>query len=391
MSSFFLLPDLNSVQRESFRLLILSGLRSELVYWFPFTSRLNSYKFSVYSKYIQTQIPHKLKDNFNEPSSGRTYGAAFYVPIQFLSYDHRNKLVSKSTLRKSFFGLIPLMTGRGSFVVHGTPYVVVNQIARSPGIYFARKFFPKDKIIYIGTLIPERGSWLVFEIDKKGHFWIKIDKMRKVRFDVFLYALGFTTKQLRQVLRHPEFLTSQYDNDILWCQRRTLIEFHLAIRPDRRYVSLQMAKNFISSRFMSQKRYNLGKLGRLRLNKKLKRFTNCQKRILYPEDILATVDYLHNLQYGEGQFDDIDDLKNRRIRTSGELIQNQMNLGLSRFENLFDEEMEEKQEKEKVLKRVIQENSCFLLSNDQVQLPEKIYKVKSPVKKPTPKPKSTVE
>jgi DNA-directed RNA polymerase subunit beta len=343
----FKLPDLVGIQRESFLAFLEYGLVEEIDRISPIRCENEEERTEVffYANELEWKRPSLLP---NEAiSKAQTYSTAVYVPLQILSFPKGGGIPLQSIQQKVFLGEIPLMTGRGTFIINGSSRVIVNQIIRSAGIYYKTQFDKKNQKTYIGSILSNRGSWLRIETDKKGLVWVKVDKIRKLPIFIFLYALGLTQDQIDGSLRHAEFLNrSRFEQaemakeEAPHDQKSALYKLHYKLRPDRP-ATLRGAATLLESRFMDPERYDLGKLGRARLNKKLRILGNPTTTVLRPEDILAAVDYLVNLEFGIGLIDDIDDLKNRRVRTSGELIQNQIRIGLSRLEKMVRDKVEE--------------------------------------------------
>ena len=349
----FKLPDLVGIQRESFLSFLEFGLAEELGRISPIQCSKEEERTEIvfYPDEVEWKRPSLLP---NEAiAKAQTYSTSFYIPVQILSFPKNEGIPRQSIRQKVFLGEIPLMTGRGTFIINGSSRVVVNQIVRSAGIYYKTQFDKKNQQTYIGSILSNRGSWLRIETDKDGFVWVKVDKIRKLPIFTFLFALGISQKQIDCSLRHNKYLNrsnwqknrskkkgQQEEEAPPMDQKTALYQLHYNLRPDRP-ASLRGAASLLESRFMDPERYDLGKLGRLRLNKKLRILGNPTTTVLRPEDILAAVDYLVNLEFGIGKIDDIDDLKNRRIRTSGELIQNQIRIGLSRLEKLIRDKVEE--------------------------------------------------
>jgi DNA-directed RNA polymerase subunit beta len=340
MTKKFILPDFVEIQRNSFLSFLENGVTEELEKLSPIQSEKDKAKIVLYPKQLEYKKP-----NYSAEESiqlAQTYSIPFYVHAQLFSYNSLTKVSFQSEIQKVFLGEIPFMTDRGTFIINGSPRVIVNQIVRSPGIYYKMQFDKKNHKTYIGSIISNRGSWLRVELDKNELVWVRIDKIRKIPIFIFLYAMGFTEKQLKKAMRYWSSLARSlevFESDVELDQESALFELHYLLRPDRP-ASLEGAKQLLESRFMDPERYDIGKIGRIRMNKKLKLIGNPKTTTLRPEDILAAVDYLINLPYGIGTLDDIDDLKNRRVRTSGELLQNQLRVGFSRLERIVREKME---------------------------------------------------
>ena len=353
MNKNFKLPDFIEIQRASFLTFLEKGLANEIQDVSPIKSQNGSIQFVFYPDLIQFKKPKPLP--YEAIRKSKTYSASLYVPAQ-LFFDHPSKkLQAKSPIENVFLGEIPFMTERGTFIINGSPRVIVNQIVRIPGIYYKMQFDKDNHKTFTGSIISNRGSWLRVETNKKGLVFARIDKIRKIPIFILLCALGFTEKQIFQSADYPTFLVPSLEKllddikeDYGWefiDQKRALVYLHFILRPDRPFTN-NSAREMLESRFMDPERYDLGKLGRIRMNKKLKLVGNPSDTTLRPEDVLAAVNYLVNLEYGVGVVDDIDDLKNRRVRTSGELMQNQMRVGLKRLERIVREKLAKEASKE---------------------------------------------
>lgn len=222
------------------------------------------------------------------------------------------------------------MTDNGTFIVNGVKRVVLNQISKSPGIYYKTEFDNDKKRLISGTIIPEQGSWLRIEIDKDGILCGRMNKSKKIPIFVLLQALGLTQKKIFYTIEHPEFLIKSLEDFNPESSLEALKELQSITQPNIKVSeeNLQDASALFSN-FLDEKKYSLGEIGRARINKKLKLKNLTQSLTLRPEDILAATNYLINLAKGIGNFDDIDDLKNRRIKSVGELFQNQVKTELT--------------------------------------------------------------
>nr|ALL97205.1 RNA polymerase subunit beta [Pyropia endiviifolia] len=372
-----LLPDLVEIQRASFKWFLLEGL-TEVLEFFPNisdpTSRLelqlfgNDYKIK-FPRYSVRQAKNR----------DRTYSAQIYVPAKLtrkeidlptkdqgktiksldLSSNHLQLSVEKQIKNKKyrkrlvFIGDLPIMTNRGTFIVSGTERVIINQIIRSPGIYYKQEIDKNGKQIYSASLISNRGSWLKFEIDPKGEIWIRIDKTHKVNAYIFLRAIGLNKDEIEKGLSKYAFLISASqaysikeltkeigkNNIEEVTDEEALLIVYSKLRPNEP-ATVAVAKQMLYSRFFDPKRYDLGEVGRYKINKKLGLNIPKTFRVLSPQDILSAIDYLINIKdKNSGNLDDIDHLGNRRVRSVGELLQNQFRVGLNRLERIIRERM----------------------------------------------------
>ena len=237
-----------------------------------------------------------------------------------------------------YIGDIPTMTDKGTFIVNGAERVIVSQIVRSPGVYFKREISPTGKRLYNATMIPNRGAWLKIETDSNDIIYVKIDKNRKILATTLLKAMGITVSEMESLFTHFEFLKKTLDKDTTETTDDALIDLYKKLRPGDP-ASAQGGRQILESRFFDEKKYDIGRVGRYKLNKKLNLNISKNQRTLTVQDIVASIEYLINLTYDEGSLDDIDHLGNRRIRSVGELLQNQFRVGLSRIERIVKERM----------------------------------------------------
>jgi DNA-directed RNA polymerase subunit beta len=273
-----------------------------------------------------------------------TYAAPLFVTAEFMN-NETGEIKSQTV----FMGDFPLMTPRGTFVINGTERVVVSQIVRSPGVYFERTIEKaSDKDILTAKIIPSRGAWLEFEIDKKDLVGVRIDRKRKLSVTIFLKALGWSSDQIIEQFGEFESIRATLEKDNVDTQDEALLDIYRKLRPGEPPTK-EAAQNLIENLYFNAKRYDLAKVGRFKLNKKLGLELELSKGLLNIEDIVATIRYLahiHNgdalMEYGKQvrvETDDIDHFGNRRLRTVGELIQNQVRTGLSRMERVVRERM----------------------------------------------------
>jgi DNA-directed RNA polymerase subunit beta len=246
-------------------------------------------------------------------------------------------------------GDFPLMTPRGTFVINGTERVVVSQIVRSPGVYFERTIEKtSDKDVYTTKIIPSRGAWLEFEVDKKDMVGVRIDRKRKQSVTVFLKALGWSSAQILEQFGEFESIKLTLEKDNVETQDEALLDIYRKLRPGEPPTK-EAAQNLIENLYFNPKRYDLAKVGRFKINKKLGLELDLNRGLLTIEDIVGTIKYLVALHRGDAlmeygkevrvETDDIDHFGNRRLRTVGELIQNQVRTGLSRMERVVRERM----------------------------------------------------
>jgi len=256
-----------------------------------------------------------------------------YVPTRLI-----NKETGEIKEQEVFIGDLPLMTDRGTFIINGAERVIVNQIVRSPGVYYKSETDKNGRRTYNASLIPNRGAWLKFETDKNDLVWVRIDKTRKLSAQVLLKALGLSDGEIFDALRHPEYFQKTIEKEGQFSEEEALMELYRKLRPGEP-PTVSGGAQLLESRFFDPKRYDLGKVGRYKLNKKLRLTVPEGVRVLTPQDILSAIDYLINLEFDTGSIDDIDHLGNRRVRSVGELLQNQVRVGLNRLERIIRERM----------------------------------------------------
>jgi DNA-directed RNA polymerase subunit beta len=274
-----------------------------------------------------------------------TYSAPLFVTAEFIN-NETGEIKSQTV----FMGDFPLMTDKGTFIINGTERVVVSQLVRSPGVYFERTMDKtSDKDVFTAKVIPSRGAWLEFEIDKRDMVGVRLDRKRKQNVTVLLQAMGFTREQILAEFGDYEAMRLTLDKDHTTTQDEALLDIYRKMRPGEP-PTREAAQQLLENAYFNPKRYDLAKVGRYKVNKKLGLEQPLDQSTLTLEDIVATLRYLVRLHAGETEFsqgkttlrietDDIDHFGNRRARTVGELIQNQVRTGLSRMERVVRERM----------------------------------------------------
>ena len=273
-----------------------------------------------------------------------TYSQPLFVTAEFT-----NNITGEIKSQTVFMGDFPVMTKRGTFVINGTERVVVSQLVRSPGVYFERKIEKtSDKDVFTAKIIPGRGAWLEFEVDKKDLVGVRIDRKRKQSVTVFLKALGWSAEQILEEFGDFESMRATLEKDNVNTQDEALLDIYRKLRPGEPPTK-EAAQSLIENLYFKPKRYDLAKVGRFKVNKKLGLDLELKQGLLTIQDIVATIRYLVALHKGDllmeygrevrVEKDDIDHFGNRRLRTVGELIQNQVRTGLSRMERVVRERM----------------------------------------------------
>ncbi|HEU4331259.1 MAG TPA: DNA-directed RNA polymerase subunit beta [Lapillicoccus sp.] len=279
----------------------------------------------------------------------QTYDAPLFVTAEFMN-TNTGEIKSQTV----FMGDFPLMTERGTFIINGTERVVVSQLVRSPGVYFERTADKtSDKDVFTAKVIPSRGAWLEFEIDKRDMVGVRVDRKRKQSVTVLLKALGWTEDRILEEFGDYESMRLTLEKDHTSGQDDALLDIYRKLRPGEPPTK-EAAQTLLDNLYFNGKRYDLAKVGRYKLNKKLGLEAPLADSTLSIDDIVATIKFLVVLHAGEAtmkgrrdghdidlrvEVDDIDHFGNRRLRSVGELIQNQVRTGLSRMERVVRERM----------------------------------------------------
>ncbi len=278
-----------------------------------------------------------------------TYGAPLFVTAEFT-----NNSTGEIKSQTVFMGDFPVMTDKGTFIINGTERVVVSQLVRSPGVYFDHNIDKTtEKDVYSVKIIPSRGAWLEFDVDKRDTVGVRIDRKRRQPVTVLLKALGWTAEQIQQRFGFSETILATLEKDHTAGQDEALLDIYRKLRPGEP-PTRESAQTLLENLFFKDKRYDLAKVGRYKANKKLGLKIANSVGTLTEEDVATTIEYLVRLHAGDTSMtvgqgdaavevpvetDDIDHFGNRRLRTVGELIQNQVRVGLSRMERVVRERM----------------------------------------------------
>ena len=327
-------PNLIAIQTESFKKFMDEGLTNAFNDISPIES--NTKDMCVEFGKHEFGEPKYSVDECKERDV--SYQAPLFAEIRFI-----NRETGEIKEQDVFMGDFPLMTPRGTFIINGTERVVVSQLVRSPGVYFsAERDKTSDKTIYNAKVIPSRGAWLEFETDKRDVLSVRIDRKRKQPATLLLRALGIaeTREEIIDLLGDSEMVIRTLDRDPATTKEESLIELYRRFRPGEP-PTIDSARTLLDGLFFNPQRYDLAKVGRYKINKKLGFDPENDHSTLTQEDIIETMRYIVALHDGEEgyQTDDIDHFGNRRIRTVGELIQNQFRIGLSRMERVVRERM----------------------------------------------------
>ena len=330
------LPDLVEVQRASFKWFLEKGLIEELKSFSPITDYTGKLELHFIGEEYRLKRPrHNVEEAKRRDA---TFASQMYVTCRLI-----NKETGEIKEQEVFIGELPLMTERGTFIINGAERVIVNQIVRSPGVYFKDEMDKNGRRTYNASVIPNRGAWLKFETDKNNLLYVRVDKTRKINAHVLMRAMGLSDNDVVDKLRHPEFYKQSIDSandEGINSEDQALLELYKKLRPGEP-PSVSGGQQLLHSRFFDPKRYDLGRVGRYKINKKLRLTVPDNVRTLTHEDVLSTIDYLINLELdiGGASLDDIDHLGNRRVRSVGELLQNQVRVGLNRLERIIKERM----------------------------------------------------
>jgi len=334
--------DLTKVQRESYQEFLDKGIREALDEINAergiedFTGKNWSLKFGAY---------HFGKSKYT-PSQAKRKAVTFDMPLR-VEATLLNKRTGEEQTQEVFLGDIPRMTDAGTFIINGIERAVVTQLVRSPGIFFSGDVEPTTgKMLYQAELRPLRGSWIEINVGKRDVITVKVDRRRKMPVTVLLRAMGFGTNE--EILNlfadletkdNTDYIKATLQKDMTASQAEALIELYEKMRPGEPAV-LENAKQLLHQMFFDPRRYDLGVVGRYKLNRRLKVNTPLETTVLSPQDVVAAVRYLITLQNGKGKVDDIDHLSNRRVRRVGELVQaNAFRIGLIRLERSIREKM----------------------------------------------------
>ena len=347
------IPDLLIIQKDSFKWFIEEGLKEILDEISPIEDFSGRFSLEFLNHYFEE--PLKTLEDCRITDS--TYSQPLYVTAQFL--DRETGQIKQQTV---FLGDFPIMTDTGTFVINGTERVIVSQLVRSPGVYFSQEIDKtSDKEVFIGKMIPGRGAWLEFDTDKRDTLGVRVDRKRRQHITGFLMALDVieNKEDAIELLGDYPSVHNTIDRDPDTTREAALIDLYRKLRPGEP-ASVESAKNLVKQMFYSPKRYDLTKVGRYKVEQKLGRqygekdaetYTTEGDGMLRIDDMIDSIKYVIALHAGEDSFinnkgkeipvrlDDIDHFGNRRIRTVGELVQNQVRVGLSRLERVVRERM----------------------------------------------------
>ena len=326
------LPNLISVQKQSFQRFMDEGLREAFKESSPIQS--SNHVLEVTFGEHQFGDPAHTVEECREKDM--TYQAPLLTDVRLT-----NKETGEIKEQLVFMGDFPMMTEQGTFIINGTERIVVSQLVRSPGVYYSSEM-DGGKQVYKAQIIPARGAWLEFEVDKRDQLVVSIDRKRKQSATMFLRALGIavTNDDIYELLSDSDVIKRTIERDTALTREDALIEIYRRLRPGEP-PTVDASRSLLEGLLFNPQRYDLARVGRYKVDKKLGLDTAEDVTVLTDEDIVATLRYLLSLAAGEQGFkiDDIDHFGNRRIRTVGELVANQFRIGMSRMERVVRERM----------------------------------------------------
>jgi len=324
------LPDFVEIQKASFCWFISQGLAEEFDNFSSILDLTGNIEICIFGNEYKLKKPKYSE--FESKQRDSTYSARIYVPIEI----HNRELKTITERKNIFIGTLPLMTNKATFIINGCERIIISQIIRSPGIYF-KKTIKKNRPLYNGTLISNRGSWLKFEFGeeedlstnlkkkkKSRNIFIRIDKSTRISATELLNEMGLSNKEIAQSVKTPSYFQSA---------------FNLTSATEDKVIDNFKNSNSIFYKIFDQRYYDIGRVGRKKINQKLNLNISENTHTLTYQDIIAIFDYLITIQEELGIEDDIDHLQNRKVRSVGELLQNQFRIGLSRLERTIKERM----------------------------------------------------
>ena len=335
-----IIPNLIQVQLDSFDWFKQEGIKELLDDISPIED----------SRFELSFINHTFKEPENSEEECRkreiTYDAALWFTALLKIKDPENEDAGEYKEQEIFVGKLPVMTSNGTFIINGAERVVVSQLVRSPGVYFSVNHEPiSGRPLANAKLIPSRGSWVEFETSSKNIISVKIDRKRRIPVSIFLRALGFEDNEILNIFADVDspiegFIKSTIDNDSddVKTKKESLIEYYKRVRPGEPPNEAN-AEELINTTFFNDKRYNLGNVGRYKLNNRLGKIENLDIKTLDKDDFIQIIKKIILINNSVESADDIDHLGNRRVRAVGELIQNQMRVGLLRMERVAKDRM----------------------------------------------------
>ncbi len=334
------MPDLIEIQKKSYRWFIEKGLRE----MFRDISPIQDFTGNLLLEFVDYSLGKGKYEIKECRERDMTYSAPLRVKVRLI-----NKETGEVKEQEVFMGDFPLMTPQGTFIINGAERVIVSQLVRSPGVYYSEEMDPTGTKVYNATIIPNRGAWLEFESDINENIYVRVDRTRKIPATIILRALGYSSNmEILNLYDNDVRIQMTLEKDNTDSEEEALVEIYKKLRPGEP-PTVESAKSLLEALFFDPRRYDLGEVGRFKLYSKLKSVPLYKEgsdpeapeyiRHLTKEDIVATIRYFLRLMDGEVPPDDIDHLGNRRLRSVGELLQNQFRIGLSRMERVVRERM----------------------------------------------------
>jgi len=342
------MPNLIEIQQKSYQWFLDEGLRE----MFRDISPIQDFTGNLVLEFID----YALGDPKYPVEECKKRDVTFAAPLRV-----RARLINKETgevkEQEVFMGDFPLMTEKGTFIINGAERVIVSQLVRSPGVYFGRTQDATGKYLYSSSIIPNRGAWLEFEFDSNDVLFVRIDRTRKIPVTILLKALGLGNNyQVTELFEDKDSIKNTLERDNTQNEEEALVEIYKRLRPGEP-PTVDSARTLFETLFFDPKRYDLASVGRYKLNKKLHLNYPTKStiasidaagneiagheavKVLTKDDVVEVIKYLLGLLDGNGDVDDIDHLGNRRLKSVGELLQNQFRIGLSRMERVVRERM----------------------------------------------------
>ncbi len=360
----YFLPDFIEIQRKSFGELLDKGIIEEFSKRNPINNEEKDLELYFYPEAYKLSVPEFTPRE--AILNSKSYTSKLFIPVQLT--DKISKIIK---LKWAYIGDLPLMTKRGHFILNGSARIIINQIIRSPGLYYQKKLYETYKTNWskkpersykrsYADIICLRGTWLRIEIDKRKKIWGQTKRGPKIPILWFLIGMGLNEQMIFNTILKSILLFQNFDESLnsskdiskyetnpskVWDELNQLMVFKSKYKyknkKKKKLSSSTLGRQWLFNKFMNPKNYDLGKQGRLAINKKLGLNIASNQLTLTPQDLLYAVNYLIQVEQGFKNVDDIDHLKNRRVRTSGELIQIQIGIGLGRLEELIRDKMNE--------------------------------------------------
>ncbi len=325
------IPNLIDIQVKSFEKFLAQGLKEEFKNISPIVAYGGKYELEFAEGYHLDEPEYSFEECQHREI---TYSASLRVPVRLI-----NRETGEVTEQEVFMSDIPIMSDTGTFLVNGTERVVVSQFIRSPGVYFRKKMgLTPDRFSYRATIIPSRGAWLEIETDSNNILYANINKIKKVPVTTLLGAVGFSGEDVAHSIGDDETFAKTLEKHPVPPTPEALVDIYKKLRPGDP-VTLEGAKLLLHNLFFEPSKFDLGDVGRYRINKRMELDIPMDVLVLTKEDILSVVKHVVDLLAGRGLIDDIDHLGNRRVRSVGEQLQKQFRIGLARLERLIKEQL----------------------------------------------------